>query len=148
MSIYSVPCVHMAWRLRGNQKWRLLASYWGFPGGLVVKNPPANAGNAGSIPGLGRSPGGGNGNALQYSCLENPHEQWSLECCSSGSCKELDSTEDPCTQPLMDFFFFFFGYTAYRILVPQPEIEPALEVWRLNHWATGEVPLLRIVKLH
>ena len=46
------------------------------------------------------------------------------------------------------FFFFFFGYTAYRILVPQPEIEPALEVWRLNHWATGEVPLLRIVKLH
>ena len=49
---------------------------------------------------------------------------------------------------LLWIFFFFFGYTAYRILVPQPEIEPALEVWRLNHWATGEVPLLRIVKLH
>ena len=43
-----------------------------FPGGSVVKNPPANAGDADSIPGLGRSPGGGNGNPLQYSCLENP----------------------------------------------------------------------------
>ena len=47
----------------------------GFPGGSVVKNPPANAGDAGdvgSIPGLGRSPGDGNGNPLQYSCLGNP----------------------------------------------------------------------------
>ena len=43
----------------------------GFPGGSVVKNPPANAGDAGSIPGSGRSPGVGNGNPLQYSCLEN-----------------------------------------------------------------------------
>ena len=42
---------------------------------LVVKNPPANAGDirdTGSTPGLGRSPGGGHGNPLQYSCLENP----------------------------------------------------------------------------
>ena len=41
---------------------------------LVVKNPPANTGDIrhmGSIPGSGRSPGGGNGNPLQYSCLEN-----------------------------------------------------------------------------
>ena len=47
----------------------------GFPGGSVVKNPPANAGDArdlGLIPGLGRSPGEGNGYPLQYSCLENP----------------------------------------------------------------------------
>ena len=41
------------------------------PDGSVVKNPPASAGNMGSIPGLGRSPGEGNGNPLQYSCLEN-----------------------------------------------------------------------------
>ena len=47
----------------------------GFPGGLVVKNPPANAGNTGSNPGSGRSPGGGNGNPLQYSCLENPMDR-------------------------------------------------------------------------
>ena len=38
---------------------------------LVVKNPPANAGDAGSIPGSGRSPEGGYGNSLKYSCLEN-----------------------------------------------------------------------------
>ena len=45
---------------------------------LVVKNPPANAGDVrdtGSIPGLGRSPGGGHGNPLQYFCLENPMER-------------------------------------------------------------------------
>ena len=47
---------------------------WGFPGNRVVKNPPTNSGDAGdsgSIPWLGRSPGGGNGKPLQYSCLEN-----------------------------------------------------------------------------
>ena len=42
-----------------------------FPGGSVVKNPPSNAGDVGSIPGLGRSPGEGSGNPLQYSCLES-----------------------------------------------------------------------------
>ena len=42
---------------------------------LVVKNPPANAGDPGSMPGSGRSPGGGHGNPLQYSCLENPMER-------------------------------------------------------------------------
>ena len=47
----------------------------GFPAGTVVKNPPANAedaGDVGSIPGSGRSPGVGNGNPLQYSCLKIP----------------------------------------------------------------------------
>ena len=45
----------------------------GFSGGSAVKNPPANAGDVGSIPGSGRSPiGGENGNPLQYSCLGNP----------------------------------------------------------------------------
>ena len=42
-----------------------------FPDGTMVKNLPANAGGAGSIPGLGRSPGEENGNPLQYSCLGN-----------------------------------------------------------------------------
>ena len=44
----------------------------GFPGGPVVKNPHANAGDAGLIPELGTSPEEGNGNPFQYSCLENP----------------------------------------------------------------------------
>ena len=43
-----------------------------FPGGSEVKASTSNAGDPGSIPGLGRSPGEGNGNPLQYSCLENP----------------------------------------------------------------------------
>ena len=50
----------------------------GFPGSTVVKNPPANAeysGDRGSIPALGRSPRIGNGNARQYSCLENPMDR-------------------------------------------------------------------------
>ena len=50
-----------------------------FPGGAsVVKEPPANAGgtgNSGSIPGSERTPGGGNGNLFQYSCLENPMDR-------------------------------------------------------------------------
>ena len=44
----------------------------GFPGGSVVKKLPANAGDTGSISGLGKSPGEGNGNPFQYACLENP----------------------------------------------------------------------------
>ena len=44
-------------------------------GGSAVKNPPAKVGDAGSIPGLGRSPGGGHGNPLQCSCLENPMDR-------------------------------------------------------------------------
>ena len=58
-------------------RWNIKDS-WGFPGGSVVKSPPANAGDARSIPGSGRCPEGGNGNPLQYSCLENPmdRETW------------------------------------------------------------------------
>ena len=51
---------------------------WGFLGDAVVKNPPANVGDMRDmslIPGLGRSPGEGNGNLLQYSCLENPMDR-------------------------------------------------------------------------
>ena len=54
----------------GNFK-HVLTCRRGFPGSSVVKNPPANAGDVGSVLGLGRSPGEGNGNPLQYSCLEN-----------------------------------------------------------------------------
>ena len=51
--------------------WRLT---WGFPGGSEVKESAWNAGDLGSIPRSGRSPGEGNGNPLQYSCLMNPME--------------------------------------------------------------------------
>ena len=47
----------------------------GFPGGSVVKNLPASAANTGSISGLGKSPGEGNGKPFQYTCLENPMDR-------------------------------------------------------------------------
>ena len=64
----------------------------GFPGGAAVKNPPVNAGDAGdmgSIPGLGRSPGKGNGNLLQYSCLENPMDRGAWQVIVSGVAESL-----------------------------------------------------------
>ena len=57
----------------------------GFLGGSVVKNPPANAGDVGLIPGLGRSLGKGNGNPPQYSCLGNPMGRGELMLLNSGS---------------------------------------------------------------
>ena len=65
----------------------------GFSGNLDSKESAYNAGDLGSIPGLGRSPGGGHGNPLQYFCLENPHGQRSLVGYSPCGHKELDTTE-------------------------------------------------------
>ena len=65
----------------------------GFPGGSDGKEFCCTAGDLGSILGLGRSPGGGRGNPLQYSCLENPHEQRSLVGYSPWGRKELDMPE-------------------------------------------------------
>ena len=75
----------------------------GFPGSSAGKEFACNVGDLGSIPELGRSPAGGHGNPLQDSCLENPHGQRSLECCSWWGRKESDMTErtgvsrQPCT---------------------------------------------------
>ena len=72
----------------------------GLPGGSVVKNPPASAGDVGVegvIPGSGRSPGEGNGNTLQYSYLENQsHGQKSLVGYSPWGCKVSDTSEHVC----------------------------------------------------
>ena len=56
-----------------------LCSQQGFPSSSAGKESICNAGDPGSTPGLGRSPGGGHGNPFQYSCLENPYGQRSLE---------------------------------------------------------------------
>ena len=64
----------------------------GFPSGAVVKNPPADAGEAGSIPGLGTSPEEGNGNPFQYSCLENSMDRVAWQVTAHGV-TELDTTE-------------------------------------------------------
>ena len=64
------------------------------------KNPPANAGEVGSIPGLGRSPGEGNGNPLQYSCLGNPMDRGAWQATVHGVA-ESDMTEHARTHPLV-----------------------------------------------
>ena len=72
----------------------------GFPGGSVVKNPPASAratGDTGSIPGLGRPHGEGNGNPLQYSCLENPMDRGAWWAAVHGVAKSL-MCSDVCCQ--------------------------------------------------
>ena len=63
----------------------------GFPGGTVVKNQPANAGDAGVIPGSGRSPGEGNDNQLQYSCLGNSMDGGVWQATVHGVVKEPDT---------------------------------------------------------
>ena len=65
----------------------------GFLGSSAGKESACNAGELGLIPGLGRSPGGGYGNLLQYSCLENPHGERSLAGYSPWGHKESDTAE-------------------------------------------------------
>ena len=65
----------------------------GFPDDSVVKNPPAHAGDTGFTPGSGRSPREGNGNPIQYSCLENPMDGGAWWATVHGIAKELVMTE-------------------------------------------------------
>ena len=67
--------------------------FLGFPGGSNGKQSACDVGDLGSIPGFGRSPGGGHGNPFQYSCLLNPHGQRSLVGYSPWDRKESDMTE-------------------------------------------------------
>ena len=76
--------------------WSLGKNYFicmGFPGGSGDKESTCNAGDLGWIPELRSSPGGGHGNPIQPSCLENPHGQRSLVGCSPWGYKKLDTTE-------------------------------------------------------
>ena len=79
---------------------------WGFPGGTVVKNLPANTGaprDMGLIPGLGRSPGEGNGKPLQYSCLENSMDRGAWQP-AVREIAESDKTEHTYTHKKCSFF--------------------------------------------
>ena len=85
-------------------RWIVQSCYiWGYiisslPGGSDGNQSACNVGDLGLIPGLGRSPGGGHGNLLQHSCLENPHGQRSLVGYSPWGCKQSDTTEWLSTQ--------------------------------------------------
>ena len=72
---------------------KLVTSSLGSPGGSDSKESACNAGDRGSIPRLGRSPGGEHGNPFQNSCLENSHGQKNLAGYSPWGCKESDTTK-------------------------------------------------------
>ena len=81
---------------------QLLGS-WGFPGCSVVMNLPTNVGDTkdmGYIPGLGRSPGGGNSNTLQHSCLEFSIDRGARQATVHGGHKETDTNQQLSTQAL------------------------------------------------
>ena len=93
--------------------------YLGFPGGSEVKNPPANVGDTGdssSIPGLGISPGRGNGNLLQYSCLGNPMDRETWCAPIHGAAKESDMTEQ-----LNNFLNLVFSSQTLILRPPKPK---------------------------
>ena len=92
--LFSEFCFIWWWRYFSQLKyiyWKLFQ--WDFPGGSDGKASAYNAGDPGSIPGLGRSPGEGNGNPLQYSCLENPMDGGTWEATVHGVPKSQDTTE-------------------------------------------------------
>ena len=75
---YKVSLYKINFKIKANSKVEKNENVCVFPGSSDAKASAYNAGDPGSIPGLGRSPGEGNGNPLQYSCLENPYGQRSL----------------------------------------------------------------------
>ena len=89
-------CLYPKWKFRKFTLGNSLAVRWlaGFPGGSVVKNLPANVGDTGEASLLlewGRSPGAGNGNPLQYSCLDNPIDRGGWRAAVHREAKELDA---------------------------------------------------------
>ena len=77
-----------------NEIWLKPTLARGFPGGSVVNNSPANAGDAGLISELEKSPGEGNGNPLQYSCLENPMDRGAWRATFRGVTKSRTQLSD------------------------------------------------------
>ena len=101
-----------------------LACARAFQAALVVKNPPANAGDMGSIAGSGRSPGGGNGNLLQYSCLGNPRDSGAWWAAVHGVTKSRTRLND---------FTFTFHFHA---LEKEMATLSSVFAWRIQ--GTGE----------
>ena len=96
----------------------------GLPRSTVVKNPPANEGDtkdAGSISGLGKSPGGGNGNLLQYSCLENPMDKGAWQATVHGVVKSWTRLSNWANTTLILYicgYICFSSLTKFLISIP------------------------------
>ena len=84
------------------------------------KESACSVGGLGSIPGLGRFPGGGHDNPLQYSCLEDPHGQRSLAGYSPWGRKESDTTERLSTAPPFNIeeYYVYYLTVCYRMKAP------------------------------
>ena len=91
----------------------------GFPGDSVVENPPANAGDAGSIPELRRSPGEGNDNQLQYSCLGNPMDRGAWWATVQGVAKKDHNNRLDNLKQLKKFFFAVLQARSLKSMLPQ-----------------------------
>ena len=115
----------------------------------MVKRLPARRETLVCIPGLGRSPGEGNGNPLQYPCLENPMDRGAWQATVHGVAKSQTRLRDftfflcALNKKYVHFFFPSVCHMACGILVLQPGVKPmppAVEAWSVNPWTTREVP--------
>ena len=113
-----------------------------FPGGLAVKNLPANAGDLGLIPGSGRSPGEENGNPLQYSCLENSLERGARWATVHRVTKSRTRRSPHGTQAGMASQETLLCLGAWRRPLPQPEnIRLILPGSRLGAQLFGQIAI-------
>ena len=121
-----------AWQVTatGSQSW---TCHWGFPGGAAVKNLPANAEDTrdvGSIPGSECSPGGGNGNPLQYSCLENFMDKGAWQATVHGVAKsQTQLITHAHTTRVNRFTKYGFG-----------NIQATINAWNSCHLGAGTAP--------
>ena len=125
-----------AYRWRSSYLIKYPSNQSGFPGSSVIKNTPANAGDVGSIPGLGRSPGKGNGSWLQYSCLENPMDRGSQWVAVHGVTKSQTLVSDWAhSTTIIPAARMELG----RYIHPTPwPMSSLLGAWR--HWTLADCP--------
>ena len=122
--------------------------YKGFPGGTVVKNPPVNSGDTrdvGSISGLGRFPGRGNGNPLQYSYLENPMDRGAWQVIVHGLAKSRTWLSDWAQHTPMynlgkwKLYYYqvkYFGIYLDALLYKPTQISKMTSLSKCHPWVT------------
>ena len=115
-----------------------------------MENPPANGGDSGSIPGWGRSPGGGHGNPLQYSCLENPRDRGAWQ----ADTTEWLSPHASCWQHVLQVLQPWVGRDSCRDLVFSsfvlcfPLFSPPWHLFMLYLWDRLRFPPCVVLSRH
>ena len=105
----------------------LCVFFLGFPGGSDGKASACNAGDLGSIPGLGGSPGEGNGNPFQYSCLENSMDRGAWRATVYGIAKSLRDTTERVTLSLS-----YFAFVGFKITYKEKNSKFQLHLFNFN----------------